>query len=174
MPTPKALHSKSTPKWGTPLDIIERARKLLDDQIHLDPASSAEFNQLVKALLYYTEHDDGLIQPWAGNVFLNPPGGSVKEFWDRLIQHIISGQVDKAIWVGFSVEQLCIFADLEFHPFDFSCCVLRKRLSFNNENLVSGGAPSHGNYIVGLGVDHTQFKELFQSLGKVTRGDLAV
>jgi len=173
MPTPKALHSKSTPKWGTPSLIIEKARVLLGD-IHLDPASSAEFNQLVRALLFYTEHDNGLVQPWAGNVFLNPPGGLVKEFWERLIEHVSTGIVEKAFWVGFSVEQLCLLADQEFHPMDFSFCVLRKRLAFNTENLASGGSPSHGNYVVGLGVDHQRFEELFKDLGKVTRGSLAL
>jgi hypothetical protein len=173
MPTPKALHSKATPKWGTPTQIIELARKLLGE-IQLDPASSEDFNQLVKALVYYTEQDNGLVQPWGGTVFLNPPGGLVREFWEKLCKGIASGEIEKAFWVGFSVEQLCTLADCEYHPYDFSHCVLRKRLSFNNEELVSSGAPSHGNYVVGLGVDHEYFTKLFGALGKISRGILAV
>lgn len=170
MTTPGALHSKKTVKWGTPTHIIELARKLLDNEIDMDPATSPEFNQLVKALLIYTEHDNGLIQPWGGNVFVNPPGGLIVEFWEKLIQEVMSGEVQKAFWVGFSIEQLCLLADQPMGPQDFALCVLRKRLDFNTEQLNPGGSPSHGNYVVGLGVDYEDFKKLFHPFGKVTRG----
>jgi hypothetical protein len=174
MPSPSALHSKKTPKWGSPSLIVEPARELLDGQIMLDPASSPEFNEIVKALMIYTEHDNGLILPWAGNVFINPPGGLVKEFWERLIQFVQSGEVEKAVWIGFSVEQLCLLADQEWHPLDFSTCILRKRLAFTQEDGTSGGSPSHGNYVTGLGVDRATFDKLFNHLGHITHGSLAV
>lgn len=135
MPTPKALHSKKTPKWGTPEKTIEIGRKLLDGRIDLDPASSEEFNAYVRAMMIYTERDNGLAPEceWAGNVFCNPPGGLVNEFWRKLCEGIKSGAIPKAFWVGFSVEQLCTLAGEEFHPLDFSFCVLRKRLAFNQQ-----------------------------------------
>ncbi len=170
MSKPTALHSKKTVKWGTPTHIIELARILLDNEIHLDPATSLEFNQLVKALLIYTDKDNGLLQPWGGNVFVNPPGGLIVEFWEKLIKEIQGGEVEKAFWVGFSIEQLCLLSDQPMGPQDFSLCVLRKRLDFNTEQLNPGGSPSHGNYVVGLGVDHEEFERLFSKLGKVTRG----
>jgi hypothetical protein len=173
MPTPKALHSKATPKWGTPPHIIEAARQLLQGTIHLDPASSPEFNQLVQALLIYTEHDNGLNQPWGGNVFLNPPGGLVTDFWEKLSHLVATGEVERAFWVGFSVEQLCTLASSEFHPLDFSTCILRKRLAFNTEALTKGGAPAHGNYVTGLNVDRDLFDRLFRSQGRVVHGVLA-
>jgi hypothetical protein len=173
MPTPNALHSKKTPKWGTPQWIIERARDLLGE-IHLDPASSPDFNRLVKALMIYTEVDNGLVQEWGGNIFLNPPGGLVPEFWDKLCKSVVDGQVEKAFWVGFSVEQLCQLSDHQYHPYDFSTVTLRKRLSFNTEILQPGPSPSHGNYLTAIGVDRTQFDKLFRSLGRVVHGHLAV
>jgi hypothetical protein len=172
MPTPLALHSKKTPNWGTPRPIIEIARQLLDNQIHLDPASSPEFNTLVQAMMIYTDKDNGLVQPWIGNVFCNPPGGLVKEFWLKLVESVKSGQVQKAFWVGFSVEQLCLLADLDFYPLDFSSIILRKRLAFNTQDLVSGGAPSHGNYLTGIGVDPDLFNKLFAAQGKIIHGSL--
>lgn len=150
--------------------MIEKARILLDGQIDLDPASSFEFNKLVNASMYYTEQLNGLIQLWAGNVFLNPPGGKIKKFWEKLIKHVLSGDVTKAFWVGFSVEQLCLLSDQEYGPLDFSTCILRKRVHFNNETLGPGDSPSHGNFVVGLGVDKLLFEQLFTGQGKIVHG----
>ena len=174
MTTPSALHSKKTFKWGTPRWVIQISKILLDNQIHLDPASSPEFNQLVQALVFYTEQDNGLIQEWGGNVFLNPPGGLVNEFWQKLVTNIRSGQVEKAIWVGFSVEQLCTLADFTEYPLDYSTVILRKRLTSNTEDLTIGSSPSHGNYITGLNVDKDLFKKLFDRFGRVIHGVLAL
>ncbi len=171
MTTPVALHSSKSPKWGTPEHIVELARKV--GYIHLDAASSPEFNTIIQALMIYTELDNGLAQEWNGNIFLNPPGGLVIEFWDKLMQEIQAGRVTKAFWIGFSVEQLCIMADKELHPLDFSTCILRKRLNFNKEDLSPGSSPSHGNYLTAIGCDPKEFEKLFSSLGKISHGKLA-
>ncbi len=135
MTTPSALHSKKTPNWGTPEQMVELARQLLG-YIHLDPASSEEFNCIVRALMIYRKQDNGLAPEaiWAGNIFLNPPGGLVNEFWRKLCQAIfVDKTAERAFWVGFSVEQLCTLASEAYHPMDFSTCILRKRLSFNQQ-----------------------------------------
>lgn len=194
MPSPKALHSHNSPKWGTPQWVIELARELLG-YIHLDPASSEEFNIYVKALMIYTEDHNGLLPEceWAGNVFLNPPGGLVNEFWQKLCRAYIEDKtVTKAFWVGFSVEQLCTLADQKYHPGDFSTVILRKRLSFNQElsgpeiildvatgqtlvthpppRIAKGNSPSHGNYLTALGCDPALFEKLFKPYGKIIHG----
>ncbi len=173
MSSPLALHSKKTPKWGTPSWLIELARQLLDSQIHLDPASSPEFNTIVKALMIYTQDDNGLKCEWGGNVFLNPPGGQVTEFWSKLCENIANGCVQKAFFVGFSVEQLCTLGDCKSHPLDFSVCILRKRVCFTQESLQPGGSPSHGNFIVAMGCDKELFTKLFSKLGYVSHGSMA-
>lgn len=202
MPSPKALHMKNTPKWGTPEWVIEKARELLI-HFHLDPASSEEFNRIVQALMIYTEQDNGLApgNVWAGNVFVNPPGGLVTEFWDKLTSSFATGSVDKAFWVGFSVEQLCTLADRPYHPMDFSTVILRKRLAFLRESpiiepsdpshpealidgegqwyrktgikIVPGPSPSHGNYLTALGCDPAEFERVFGDYGKIYHGKLA-
>ena len=179
MSSPKALHSTNTPKWGTPAHIVELARTLLGF-IHLDPASSEEFNAIVKALMIYTELDNGLAPEceWLGNVFLNPPGGRVSGtrktypgmFWDKLIACIKAGTVEKAFWVGFSVEQLCVFADKAEHPLDYSTCILRERLEFIDAEGNPGESPSHGCYVTAINCDPDEFEKLFSPLGKVTHG----
>lgn len=148
MPTPKALHSKNTPRWGTPQWVIEHARTLMGG-IHLDPASSEEFNFYVKALMIYRQQDNGLSPEcvWGGNVFLNPPGGLVTEFWNKLCSSYENGEVDRAFWVGFSVEQLCTLASEKYHPMDFSTVILRKRLSFNQQITQPTGQTTTHTYV---------------------------
>lgn len=161
--------------------MVEIARKLLG-RIDLDPASSEEFNAIVRAMMIYTERDNGLAPEceWAGNVFCNPPGGWVNEFWRKLIAGIMAKTIDKAFWVGFSVEQLCTLAGEDYHPLDFSTCILRKRLAFNQQvdtpilGPYTGTKPS-----VVVDVKHPQSGNMIQELRdivgweqpKIIRGD---
>ena len=171
-----AQHSKKEVRWGTPIDIIERARRVMGS-IDLDPCSSNAFNEVVRADKIYSLDDrgeDGLKLPWTGNVFVNPPGGLVKEFWrktlqeDRTCNSWPAVSWNQLIWIGFSLEQLAILANENWHPMDFSICILRKRLSFNRFDGYKG-SPTHSNYIAGLKVDHTNFKREFRDLGRIYR-----
>lgn len=176
MTSPSALHSKATPNWGTPQLVIQKSRELLGGEIILDPATSEGFNREVGARHIWTQETNGLAQSWYfGNgttVFLNHPGGLTREFWRKLMEEMALGHVAKAVWIGFSVEQLCQLADESPSPLDFSTCILRKRLSFIRDDGFKG-SPSHGNYITAIGCDHAEFERLFSDLGKITRGDLA-
>lgn len=67
-------HSSESAEHYTPRDIVNRAREVLGP-IDLDPASCIEANEWIRAARYFTREDDGFIRPWAGRVFLNPPGG---------------------------------------------------------------------------------------------------
>ncbi len=186
--SPAALHSKKTPKWGTPEEISIRSRLALGGVIHLDPASSPEFNARVGALRILTETDNGLTADWVVepelygldlwpiegiSLFLNPPGGLVRQFWDRLLEHYEAGAIRNAVWIGFSVEQLCTLQDSKFYPLDFSTVIPRKRLAFTQESGESGGSPSHGNYITGIGIDREIFSSVFGDLGRIVHGSQA-
>ena len=137
--------------------------------LDLDPASEEKFNKVVQAPKYYSweeRQEDGLVLPWAGKVWLNPPGGLVKEFWRRIFTQ---EDVEQVLWVGFSMEQLGILASETYHPSDFSILYCRKRISFSRHDDYEG-APSHSNYCVGINVDHEAFVEAFGDLGKIQRG----
>ena len=171
MGTPSALHSKNTPRWGTPGSLIEPARTVLGGKIDLDPASQAEFNARVKAARFFTEADNGLLRNWeADSVFLNPPGGLVPEFWKKLLSEFMGGRVRRAVWIGFSVEQLCILQDEDYFPLDFAACILRSRVKFIAPDGTPGERPSHGNYVVAMGVETSAFADCFGRFGKLVFG----
>lgn len=69
-----ARHSSEGNEHYTPSEVVAAARATLD-VIDLDPASCAAANKTVGALEYYTKEQNGLMLPWTGNVFVNPPGG---------------------------------------------------------------------------------------------------
>ena len=74
----KALYSSNKEDWCTPQDLFDE----LDAEFHftLDAAAS-DANH--KCLNYYTKKQNGLIQPWLGTVFCNPPYGRNVIQWVR-------------------------------------------------------------------------------------------
>lgn len=166
---PSARHSAATPRWGTSEDVIERARRCMGG-IDFDPCSEEIFQRVVKATTYYSlleRGEDALLLPWLGaRTLCNPPGGLVREFWRKSVS--ASGPL---IWVGFSVEQLCLLADEEHHPLAFSICILRKRIPFTRHDGFEG-SPSHGNYVVGIRTDPAAFFWEFSPIGRVSHGPL--
>ncbi len=173
-----AKHSHLSNRWGTPEDIVERCRRVMGS-ITLDPCSEELFNKTVKAETYYsfTERgEDGLLLPWFGNVFLNPPGevkgkkrvGYVRKFWERLLTQ---PDVVQGCYIGFTNEQLGILADASAHPSDFSICYLRNRIPFD-AHTGDKSQPAHANFISAIGVNHEAFIREFADLGKVQKGPL--
>lgn len=65
----------TTTTWLTPIDIV---RSL--GEFDLDPCTPPEMPWMT-AKKRYTEADNGLIQPWEGRVWLNPPYGKQMELW---------------------------------------------------------------------------------------------
>jgi hypothetical protein len=85
-----AQHQSATAEHGTPTEVIEAARNVLQG-IELDPASNALFNKLVRAERYFNERNNGFIKPWdARSVFLNPPGGYIDDKGRRVV--MVRGQ----------------------------------------------------------------------------------
>ena len=67
-----------TPEWETPQDLFDR----LDAEFGftLDVCATPDN---AKCDRYYTEADDGLVQPWEGVCWMNPPYGKGILYWMR-------------------------------------------------------------------------------------------
>jgi hypothetical protein len=177
-----ARHSSDSPDWNTPADVVEAARLVLGG-IDLDPMSDTDANRIVQAINYFTVDDDGLRQPWAGRVFLNPPGGRVSAAWCKLTTE---PAVEAFIWIGYSREQLQTLqgSGAVDTPLDYHLCIPCRRIAFLEppakraarlERLRAAGkrakdnSPSHANYICYRGPHPDRFARVFRAHGQVIR-----
>lgn len=130
-------HLSKTVEHYTPAPIVEAARATLG-AIDLDPASCPLANETVRAARIYDRIEDGLLRPWSGRVFLNPPGGrditgSVQRaWWWRVARSWDEGEIDSAIFVAFSIELLQT-SQAEPRgpiPLDFPLCFPARRVAY--------------------------------------------
>ncbi|MDF2434903.1 MAG: hypothetical protein JWP44_4534 [Mucilaginibacter sp.] len=61
----------ATDEWATPPEILERVLAVYGGTIDLDPCADEACS--VPARCHYTRQDNGLVLPWSGKVFANPP-----------------------------------------------------------------------------------------------------
>ena len=170
-----ARHSKKTVRWGTPPEWVEMACMALGGRPDLDPMSEPKFNEVVRADRFFTKKNNSLNQPWqCKRMVINPAGGLVVDAWRKLAGNWANGAIKRAVWFGFSVEQLCVLADEPLHPMDFSVLTCRKRIDFLTQRLKPGSRPSHGNYVVGIGMPAADFERAFAGRGRFDHGKHAV
>jgi hypothetical protein len=172
------MHMSESAEWLTPIDIIERSRSALG-AIDTDPASTEFANEWIRARTIYTASTRGLAHEWHGNVFLNPPGdrkGTLpKLFFRKLVKHFLDGDVEKAIYMGFSLSQLqMVQADDEWHRLVnqqlVQICVCLRRPKYRNPQGEEMGSPTHGGFVAFLatpGPDKHTFGQAFNTLGQI-------
>jgi ParB family chromosome partitioning protein len=152
--------------WRTPRKFLGAARAVMG-AIDLDPASSAAANETVRAERFYTVADNGLVQPWKGRVWLNPPyGGDARLFIERLISEYEVGNVTEAC------------ALLNSHPtetkwfqqlFDYTVCFIEGRIDFGGPSRDVSTTSTHGSAICYLGPEIERFVTVFDAFGAVVR-----
>lgn len=159
---PHVSNNSGENEWYTPGAILEPAR-LVMGCIDLDPASSDIANRLVGAQKYYTKEDDGLGQPWFGNVWLNPPYAQplISEFSAALVekrheytQAIVL--VNNATETGWFQRILTIAS---------AVCFITGRVKFLDADGNASGAPLQGQAVLYIGEEAHMFKQMFQHLG---------
>ena len=173
-----ARHSSVQPNWETPEEYIELCRKALGGEISLDPFSCRSGNARIKATEYFgPDHDeeakrDGFTNPWYGaGVFVNHPGRTTKRAWRKMVTEYATANFERGIWVGFSIEQICVLADVPIKPSDFSICFLRKRVPFIDPDKPDRPSrPAHANFIIGMGIPKSEFEAAFKGYGAFTHG----
>jgi hypothetical protein len=167
---PHALTLSKTPEHFTPPWLLAVAREVMG-AIDLDPCSCAEAQTNVRATRWYGVADDGLARPWAGRVFVNPPGDRrghlPKQFWRKLVSEVLAGRVTEVTWLAFNLAQLrTLQIDDRLLP---SCdiCVLRERIRF------TGDSPTKDNAVIYWGPNRDRFAAAFATAGAVWRGHAA-
>lgn len=150
-------------EWYTPKLYVEAARKTMGS-IDLDPASCKTANKTVKAKKYYNQEDNGLGEPWYGNVFLNPPykAKDVAAFVSKLCDDVATENVEQAVLLTNNAT------DAQWwHRAARECaaiCLTKGRISFENSGGVKNNPPN-GHSFFYFGERVGAFVENFTDVG---------
>lgn len=148
--------------WITPPDVIKLVRKLMNE-IDLDPASSELANSVVGARKYYTSEENGILLPWSGNVWLNPPYG----------KGCIQPFINKALVEISNVKQMCILTnnstDTTWGQELLNACnavsFFKSRLSFLDLELIPCENNRFGQMLCYFGHNSNEFLKIFRVMG---------
>jgi DNA N-6-adenine-methyltransferase (Dam) len=145
----------------TPAQYIEAARQVLGE-IDLDPATSEQAQQTVRAAQYFT--NQGLEQEWHGRVWLNPPyhRDLAPKFVQKLVDEIEAGRVTAAIMLTNNCTDTDWF-DVA-HAACAAICFTHGRIKFTQPN----GAkvlPTQGQAFFYFGDDVPRFRRAFEHIG---------
>ena len=161
---PHVTHNTGRVEWYTPPAVIKAVRDVLG-QIDLDPASTAEANQIVGAKKFFTRDDDGLKQDWLGKIFCNPPysRGLIDKFVVKLLREFAGGRTTEAIVLTNAAtdtdwaHKLMALAD--------QIIFTKKRLKFLKPDGSIAGTPTCGQMFCYFGERSEKFYSTFSQFG---------
>jgi len=162
--------STKTNEWFTPPRILAAVREVLGI-IELDPASCEFANQFVQAQRFYTKEQNGLMYPWLGRIFLNPPFGKTEQggasnlayFTQYLIDQYKRGNTKEAILLI-----PCNTATSWFEPlWQYAICFPTFRIRFLQSDGLQGSGQAFGTCLVYLGPNTERFAMVFTAFGPV-------
>lgn len=160
---PHIANNSGNNEWYTPPEYIEAARELMGG-IDLDPASCEIANRVVKAARFFTAEDDGLLQAWNGNVWMNPPYAAdlIGKFCDKLADEFMGGNVPQAVVLVNNATETTWFNTL----IECAAAVVfpSSRVKFYMPDGKTG-APLQGQAVVYLGDMPLMFLERFRRFG---------
>ena len=162
--------SDSPVEWYTPPEFIEMARTVLKN-IDLDPASNDLAQTWIKASTYYTAEEDGMIQPWFGRVWCNPPygknqpkGRKAPDWLEKALSCYENGEIEGAILLFNRGEAGRYKQQLKRVN---AICEVNKRITFLDARGHKQNSPRHHNDFLYLGKDVERFKQVFRAIGDV-------
>lgn len=152
-------------EWYTPESYIIAARDVMGS-IDLDPATSFQANERIRAEMIFTEQDNGLNKEWSGNVWLNPPYSqpAIAQFSQKVVDEWNAGAIDAAIVLTHNYTDTAWF-----HVMATACaaiCFTRGRVKFESPDGKQA-APTQGQSFFYFGNDSKKFSKIFSDIGFV-------
>ena len=161
--TPEALDASSNSDgWYTPTYIVEMARRVLG-AIDLDVASCEAAQSVVQAARWYGKADNGLVQPWYGRVWCNPPYSAPTQWAHKAISGYRAGEVMAALILTNSYTETHWWQDLAQAG---TMLFFRGRLQFWHPEKTSDRNRT-GQTLCYLGPDVARFREVFGAHGVI-------
>jgi hypothetical protein len=158
-PTSALAYAMRFGEWLSPPVILTRVVQLFTT-IDLDPASNSHTTPHVPARTHYTKEDDGLMQPWFGRVYLNPPYSGETPVWvDRLCYHWHRRHIREALALLPVRTDAQWFSRLR----PFPRCFIWGRLSFSQSRFT---AP-FPSMVVYVGYRPRAFTRVFRDIGDI-------
>ncbi len=137
--THESQHNESQ-EWYTPPPLFEALGLTFD----LDPCGAPPPDRdFVPARTRYTLYENGLLRPWKGLVFMNPPYGKDTPHWmRRFFDH------GNGLALVFARTDTRWFHEVA--PYGM-LCFLRGRLRFIRPDGTEAGTPGAGSLLIALG-----------------------
>ena len=159
-PRPHVARNTGENEWYTPEPIINVARAAMGG-IDLDPATSVQANESVKAPHIFTVEDDGLAHEWHGRVWMNPPYNRV--LIERFVSKLLAseGVTQAVVLVNNATETAWAQALLGAAS---AVCFPSGRVRYLAPDGVRN-TPLQGQMIVGLKVPPHRFADCFEEVG---------
>ncbi|MBN1580527.1 MAG: hypothetical protein JXA89_07470, partial [Anaerolineae bacterium] len=149
-------------EWYTPGHYIALVKKVMGG-IDLDPASCQAANQVVGATLFYDKEANGLVEPWSGRVWLNPPYSHPDPFVQRAIVEFERGEIAQAMILLNNATETTWFQSLIAH---YPACFPSQRIQFWHPGRKSE-SPRQGQAIFYLGERVAEFIRYFKARGVI-------
>lgn len=166
---PSSVVGRDSDSWYTPEKYTTMARKVMSS-IDLDPFSSKEANEKIKAAVYYSIENSAFDNTWKFdnpiNIWMNPPYGRglIEESIEEFIRNYELGFVKQAvILVNNSTETIWFHKLLEYNPV---ICIVRKRISFETIDNKQISNNTRGQVFFYFGNKRKIFKNEFNKIGK--------
>jgi len=155
-------------EWYTPEEYIAAAVRVMGG-IDLDPASNPTANDNVGAATFYTAQDNGLVQPWHGRLWMNPPYAQplIGQFAERMAEQYQDGNVKAAVVLVNNGTETVWFQKLAASA--SAVCFPKGRIKFWHPEKVGAAAPLQGQAFLYLGSSPEDFAQEFGCFGFVMR-----
>lgn len=123
------MFSSKTDDWATPQDFYDK----LNEEFHFNLDVCAT-QQNTKCEKFYTIEDDGLKQPWIGNIWCNPPYGKTISQWCKKAQEEIKKDANVIVLLVHARTDTRWFHDYIYNKPNVEIRFVKGRLKFGGSN----------------------------------------